>query len=87
MITRSLPASVSQLQVTFPLSQGSFLYPGSVLTITISNVTVSSPATVAGMEADVSSVDGAVQVVVANEVANIVVGFTTQSLIANADEG
>lgn len=87
MITRSLPASVSQLQVTLPLPQGTFLYPGSLLTITISNVTVSSPAAVVGREADISSQDGTVQVVVADEAANIVIGFTTESLIANVNEG
>lgn len=58
-----------------------------MLTVAVSNVTVSSPPAVAGMEADISSDDGTVQVIVADEVANIVAGFASQSLVANVDEG
>ncbi len=87
MIIRSLSAAASQVLVTLPVSEGSFLYPGAVITVTITNVTVSSPAAVAGMDADISATDGSVQITVADAVANIVVGFTEQSLISNINEG
>ena len=87
MITRSLPPLSSQLQVTIPIPGGSFLYPGANISIAISNVTVSSPAEVAGVSGTISTVDGAVQVTVSDAVANIIVGFTEQSLIASVSEG
>lgn len=87
MIVRSLSATSSQLQVDLPVSDGSFLYPGASITITLSNVTVSSPAEVAGMAAAISATDGTVQVTIEEGVANIVVGFTSQSLVVNVDEG
>ena len=87
VISRSLPASVAEFVITIPVVPGSYLYPGSVFTITISNVTVTSPAAVAGMDASISSADSVAQAVVLDAVANIAVGFSTQSLVANVDEG
>lgn len=87
MIARSLPASSSQLQVTLPIPQGTFLSPGSAITIAIINVTVVSPAQLAGMTGNISPSDGTVQVVVADEMANIVAGFTADSLVARVNEG
>lgn len=86
MIARSLSPSSSQLQVTVPIPVGSFLYPGASVSITITNVTVSSPAAVAGMAGTISAADGSVQITVADAVANIVVGFSEQSLVSNVNE-
>lgn len=85
-IMQSLPSSSAQLAVTLPIPTGSFLSPGAIITITITDVTVSSPAEVAGTAAAISATDGSVQVPVADEVANIAVGFTPQSLIASVNE-
>ena len=87
VVTHSFTPSESELQRTFPLSQGTFLHPGSVLTISIVNVTVTSPAAVAGRSADISGTAGTAQVVVTNDVANILVGFASQSLVTRVNEG
>lgn len=85
MITRSFQVSATELQVILPISQGSYLSPGSIITVSIVNVTVTSPAEAAGLAAAISSTDGTVQVTVADEVANIAVGFTTSA--TNVNEG
>ena len=87
MITRSLSAASSQLQVILTIPEGAFLHPGATISVTILNVTVTFPEASAGMEAAISATDGTVQITVADEVANIVVGFTSQSLISNVNEG
>ena len=85
-ISRSLPVSSSELEVTLPISQDTFLHPGSIITVAITNVTVTSPAQDAGMTADISTTDGTVQVIVSDDVANIVVSFSSQSLNATVNE-
>ena len=87
LTTQSLPASSSQLQISLAIPQGSYLTPGSFITVSIANVTVSSPAEAAGLPATVSPTNGIAQVTVTDQVANIAIGFTAQSLIASVDEG
>lgn len=86
-IERSLPATVSQLQVTLPIQPGAYVSPGLVITVAIANATVSFPAEAAGLAAGISQTDGSIQVITADEVANIAVGFSAQSLVATVDEG
>lgn len=84
---RSLQALFTQLQVTIPISAGAYLSPGSVFSVAIVNVTVSSPAEAAGLAAGISPTGGSLEVTVADEVANIAVGFASQSLSASVNEG
>ena len=86
-IERSIPAGSSQLQVILPIPSGAYISPGSVFTVAIANATVRTPAEATGLAAGISPTDGSVQVTVADEVANIAVGFSAQSLIATVDEG
>jgi hypothetical protein len=85
--TYSLQASSTQLQVSLPIPTGAYLPPGPVITVAIRNATVSSPAEAAGLAAGISATDGSVQVIVPDEVANIAVGFTVQSLSPSVNEG
>lgn len=84
---RSLQVSATQLQVILPIAPGAYISPGLVVTVAIASVTVSFPPQAAGLAAAISPVDGSVLVAVADEVANIAVGFTAQSLIASVNEG
>lgn len=74
------------LDVSLPIHPRSILSPGSVISVTITNVTVSSPPEVAGMMADISTSEGSVQALVTNSVANIVIGFTADSLSTSVDD-
>lgn len=82
-----MQAPSTQLQVTLPIPADAYLFPGAVFTVAIVNVTVSSPAEAAGLAAGISPTDGSLEVIVADEVADIAIGFTTQSLTATVNEG
>ena len=86
-ITQFMKSSVSTLEVSVPITPGAFLFPGSVITVVILNITVSSPAAVAGTPADISATANTTQATVTDNVANVVIGFMDQSLIASVNEG
>ena len=86
-VMRSFEASSMQLQVSLPIPQGTYLPPGSVVTVSITNATVTSPADAAGAPVVISPVDGSVRVSLPDQLANIAVGFAAQSLVATANEG
>ena len=87
VLLHSFPTSSSLIPVTLAIGAGTYLAPGSAFTISIANATVTSPAAAAGMVAAISPLEGSVQVPVPDQLANIAVGFTTESLVASVNEG
>lgn len=83
-ILRFLGPSLTEVDVMLPISE--VLFPGSVITVAVANITINSPVEFAGMSADVSPTDGTVRVTVPDSAANIVFGFTSESLSARVDE-
>ena len=84
--THSFEVSSTQLAVVLPIPQGTYLSPGSFITITIVNGTVRSPVEAASSPVAVSPVEGVLQVSVPDHLANIAVGFTQESLIVSVNE-
>lgn len=87
LIAHTMKSSVSTLEVSVPVVRGAFLSPGSAITIAVLNATVISPANLAGTPADISATEHTTLATVKDSVANIMIGFTEQSLIATVDEG
>ncbi len=87
MISREFSTSSSELVVSLPLPSSSFLSSGAAITVSITSVTVVSPSELAGNSGGISQEDGTLQVDITDAMANIEIGFTSQSLIATVDEG
>lgn len=79
-VTLTMPAGTTQLPVSLPVSQDSYLYPGSEFTIAIIDTTVIAPSEYAGQTADISTTSGRATSVVRENVSNPLISFSQVSL-------